>query len=178
MSRIAKKPIFVPNNVNILLTGKTITIKNNAKILQYSFHDSVLIEYKKDTLFFKPKQDKYYHWMQAGTVRALINSMIIGVTVGFERKIQLVGVGYRISMEKNHTIVMLLGYSHPIRYILPSEVTGEVLSPTEIILKSINKQLLGQVAADLRKKRKPECYKGKGVRYFNEKVRIKEAKKK
>ncbi|WP_417660100.1 50S ribosomal protein L6, partial [Pseudidiomarina sp.] len=114
---------------------------------------------------------------QAGTARSLVNNMVIGVTQGFERKLQLVGVGYRAQM-KGNAIALSLGFSHPVEHALPEGVSAECPSQTEIVLKSADKQLIGQVAANIRAYRKPEPYKGKGVRYFGEQVRSKEAKKK
>lgn len=115
--------------------------------------------------------------MQTGTARALVNNLVIGVSAGFERKLQLVGVGYK-AQAKGKVLNLALGFSHPIDYELPEGVTAETPTPTEIILKSSNKQLLGQVAADVRGYRPPEPYKGKGVRYADETVLRKEAKKK
>lgn len=178
MSRIAKKPIIVPLNVEIILNDRYIEVKNNNKGIKCFLNKSVIIDYIKNTLLFKSKFDTCDGWVQAGTMRSLVNSMIVGVTVGFSKKLKLVGVGYRINIEKENKISMLLGYSHEITYLLPKGIIAESISPTEIILKGIDKQLIGQVAANLRFKRKPESYKGKGVRYFDEVIRIKEAKKK
>ncbi|CAL4043369.1 50S ribosomal protein L6 [Buchnera aphidicola (Phyllaphis fagi)] len=178
MSRIAKKSITIPKNVKIMLNNNMITVESKNHILKRNFHSSVIIKNCNNVLFFKPKLKKYDSWMQAGTVRSLVNSMIIGVTQGFSKKLKLVGVGYKISIELNNIINMFLGYSHAIKYCLPHGIIAENISSTEIILKSIDKQLLGQVAANLRSKRKPESYKGKGIRYSDEFVRIKEAKKK
>ncbi|QCI27321.1 50S ribosomal protein L6 [Buchnera aphidicola] len=178
MSRIAKKPILVPDNINISLNKENITIIKDNQSISQNIHNSVQINYNDNKLFFKSKSNNYNGWMHAGTMRSLVNSMILGVTIGFSKKLQLIGVGYRISLEKNNVLNMSLGYSHIIKYVLPINVFATIISSTEIILKSINKQLLGQVAANLRSKRKPEVYKGKGIRYFNEYIRIKEAKKK
>ncbi|CAL4323947.1 50S ribosomal protein L6 [Buchnera aphidicola] len=178
MSRIAKKPILVPSNVHITLSDNFILVKSNNKFLKRYFSSSVIIEYKNDNLFFKSNVNQYDGWIQAGTTRSLVNSMIIGVTVGFSKKLQLVGVGYRINIEENNKINMFLGYSHTISYILPKGITAKNISSTEIILYGIDKQLVGQVASNIRNKRKPESYKGKGIRYSNEFIRIKEAKKK
>ena len=138
---------------------------------------SVEVKYEADTLTFAPKAGIVNADAQAGTARALVNAMVIGVTEGFTKKLQLVGVGYRAQM-KGNTVALSLGFSHPVEHELPAGVTGECPSQTEIILKSADKQLIGQVAADIRAYRKPEPYKGKGVRYADEVVRTKEAKKK
>ncbi|CAL4323638.1 50S ribosomal protein L6 [Buchnera aphidicola] len=178
MSRIAKKLIVIPSSVDVILKENNITITCNEKSLTHHFHNSVIIKFDDNKLFFQSRNNKNYGWMQAGTVRSLVHSMILGVTTGFTKKLSLIGVGYRVNIEKNNIISMYLGYSHVIKYHLPDEIKINSTSSTEMILYSFDKQLLGQVAANLRKKRKPESYKGKGIRYFNEKIRIKEAKKK
>ncbi|CAL4043895.1 50S ribosomal protein L6 [Buchnera aphidicola] len=178
MSRIAKNPVVIPSGVEINLKEQQIFIKGKHGELTYIFHKSVIIEQKKSLLFFTARLNYVDGWSQAGTSRALVYSMIIGVTEGFSKKLQLIGVGYRISLTKKNVINMSLGYSHPIKYELPCGVSAEITSQTEVVLKGANKQLVGQVAANLRSYRIPESYKGKGIRYENEVVRIKEAKKK
>lgn len=178
MSRIAKRPIVIPSGVEIKLTGKTLLIKGNNGELIYTINKSVIIENNDSCLFFKSNSSSVDGWSQAGTSRALVYSMIIGVTKGFIKKLQLFGVGYRVTMTEKNIINMSLGYSHPIKYQLPVGISAEIPSQTEIILKGSNKQLVGQVAANLRAYRVPEPYKGKGIRYENEIIRIKEAKKK
>lgn len=178
MSRIAKKPIIVPNNVNVVIKESMITVSSNSKKISYSFHTTVVIKYHENKLFFETNSNQQHGWMHAGTTRALVNSMILGVTLGFSKKLQLVGVGYKMNIDKNNVLNLFLGYSHVIKYCIPDNIVVTNISSTEITLTSFNKQLLGQVAANLRAKRKPEVYKGKGIRYFNEFIRIKEAKKK
>jgi len=178
MSRIAKCPIVIPSGVEIKLTKKTLLIKGCNDELTYLINKSVIIEHNNACLFFKAKSNCLDGWSQAGTSRALVYAMIIGVTKGFIKKLQLFGVGYRVTMIEKNTISMSLGYSHPIIHQLPVGVYAEIPSQTEIVLKGSNKQLIGQVAATLRAYRIPEPYKGKGIRYENEIVRIKEAKKK
>jgi len=178
MSRIAKNPIIIPSGVEINLKGKKILIKGANGNLTYTFNKSVIIEKKNSLLYFTACLNCVDGWSQAGTSRALVHSMIIGVTEGFSKKLQLVGVGYRVTLMEKNIINMSLGYSHTIKYKLPFGVIVEIPSQTEIILKGADKQLIGQVAADLRAYRVPEPYKGKGIRYENEVVRIKEAKKK
>jgi len=178
MSRIAKNPIIIPSGVEINLQGKKILIKGTNGNLTYTFNKSVIIEQKNALLYFTACLNCVDGWSQAGTSRALVYSMITGVTKGFSKKLQLVGVGYRAALTEKNIINMSLGYSHPIKYKLPFGVMVEIPSPTEIVLKGADKQLIGQVAADLRAYRVPEPYKGKGIRYENEVVRIKEAKKK
>jgi len=180
MSRIAKKPIFIPNNVNITLSEQVVKVQGKLDELTCIVHDSVLVRHENSYLFFSSKIDNNIQgWAQAGTTRSVISSMVVGVTVGFSKKLQLFGVGYRISIaEDSKNLNMSLGYSHIINYILPHGITVESISPVEIIVKGSNKQLVGQTAANLRSYRKPEPYKGKGIRYYNEIVRVKEAKKK
>ncbi|CAL4325199.1 50S ribosomal protein L6 [Buchnera aphidicola (Eriosoma lanigerum)] len=178
MSRIAKCPIIVPPEVEVILNEKSITIKKNQIVLNRLINDSVAVNFHNNVLTFKNKFNTVYGWAQAGTIRSLVYSMIIGVTHGFYKKLQLSGVGYRIAIHKTNIINMSLGYSHVIDYKLPIGVTATVIAQNEIILKSADKQLVGQVAANLRSYRVPESYKGKGVRYENEIIKIKEAKKK
>ncbi|QCI26119.1 50S ribosomal protein L6 [Buchnera aphidicola] len=178
MSRIAKKPICVPDDIDITFKGHTIIINHKKNCITRKVHESVIVEYIDNKIFFKPKFNTCAGWMYSGTERSLVNSMIIGVKVGFSKTLKVVGVGYKINIEKNNIINMSLGYSHTIQYVLPKDVIAESISTVEIVLKSMNKPLLGQVAANIRAKRKPEIYKGKGVRYLGEFIRIKEAKKK
>ncbi|WP_343153526.1 50S ribosomal protein L6 [Buchnera aphidicola (Mindarus keteleerifoliae)] len=180
MSRVAKRPILIPEGVKISFDKKKFLVKGKLGILIYDINDNVQINYKNNKISFKIKKkcNANDSWVQAGTARSLINSMIIGVSQGYEKKLQLIGVGYRVSLVQNNIIKMFLGYSHPIEYSAPDEVQVIVPSQTEILLKSSNKQLIGQVAANIRSFRPPEPYKGKGIRYADEIVRIKEAKKK
>ncbi|UDG81623.1 50S ribosomal protein L6 [Candidatus Profftia lariciata] len=177
MSRVAKTPIIIPIGVIIKLKGQKISIKGKNGELSRIIHNAVEVKHVNNTLIFSPREDFANAWAQAGTTRALLNIMIIGVTKGFIKKLQLVGVGYRAILQDNF-VHLSLGFSHPVKYNLPIGITAECLSPTEIVIKGSDKQLVGQVAADLRAYRRPEPYKGKGVRYADEVVRIKEAKKK
>ncbi|WP_294892840.1 50S ribosomal protein L6 [uncultured Gilliamella sp.] len=177
MSRVAKAPVVVPAGVEVKLNGQVITIKGKNGELSREINKAVVINQEKGQITFAPRDGFADAWAQAGTARALINAMVIGVTEGFTKKLQLVGVGYRAQV-KGNTIGLSLGYSHPIDHELPAGVTAECPSQTEIVLKSADKQLIGQVAADIRAYRRPEPYKGKGVRYADEVVRTKEAKKK
>ena len=177
MSRVAKAPVVVPAGVEVKLNGQVITIKGKNGELSREINKAVVINQEEGQITFVPRDGFADAWAQAGTARALINAMVIGVTEGFTKKLQLVGVGYRAQV-KGNTIGLSLGYSHPIDHELPAGVTAECPSQTEIVLKSADKQLIGQVAADIRAYRRPEPYKGKGVRYADEVVRTKEAKKK
>ncbi len=175
MSRIAKSPVTIPAGVTVKLDNQTLSVKGSKGSLEFVLHDSVAISQEADVLTVSSKDEK--SWSQAGTARSLINNMIIGVSTGFERKLQLVGVGYRAKANGN-VLNLSLGFSHPLDYQLPEGITAETPSNTEIVLKGIDKQALGQAAAEIRAFRAPEPYKGKGVRYADEHVRRKEAKKK
>jgi large subunit ribosomal protein L6 len=177
MSRIAKSPVEVPAAVSITLNGQALSVKGGKGTLALDIHASVEVKQDDNVLTFAPRDSAKQSEALAGTTRSLVNNMIIGVTQGFERKLNLVGVGYRAKAEGN-TVNLSLGFSEPINYTLPAGVTVETPSQTEIVLKSTDKQLLGQVAADIRAFREPEPYKGKGVRYSDENVLRKEAKKK
>ncbi|XBC41189.1 MAG: 50S ribosomal protein L6 [Buchnera aphidicola (Nurudea yanoniella)] len=178
MSRIAKKIVIVPSCVDIKLSGQKITVTNEKKILDRILNNNVIVSYINGHLSFKSKISSYKGWAQAGTARSLVFSMIVGVTTGFLKKLQLLGVGFRISLVNENALHLYLGYSHIIKYFIPKGISIECPSQTEIIIKGYDKQLVGQVAADIRSYRTPEAYKGKGIRYDNEIVRIKEAKKK
>ena len=177
MSRVAKAPVAIPAGVEVTLNGQEISVKGKNGTLKRSINASVVLTKDESVLTFAPRDGSANANAQAGTARALVNNMVIGVTAGFERKLQLVGVGYR-AQAKGKTVGLSLGFSHPVEYELPEGVTAECPTQTEIVLKSADKALLGQVAADIRSYRRPEPYKGKGVRYANEVVRTKEAKKK
>ena len=173
MSRVAKAPVNVPAGVQVTLNGQHLTVKGKNGELSREIHNAVEVKFDANEFTFAPKDDSAEANALAGTTRALVNNMVIGVTEGFTKKLQLVGVGYRAQM-KGNVVALSLGFEHA----LPAGVTGECPSQTEIVLKSADKQLIGQVAADIRAYRKPEPYKGKGVRYADEVVRTKEAKKK
>ncbi|PID51421.1 MAG: 50S ribosomal protein L6 [Pasteurellales bacterium] len=177
MSRVAKAPVNIPAGVEITLNGQQLTVKGKNGQLSRTIHSAVEVKQEEQTLVFLPKEGIYKSGAQAGTARSLVNAMVIGVSEGFTKGLKLVGVGYRAKLE-GKTIALNLGFSHPVNHELPEGVTAECPSQTEIVLKSADKQLLGQVAADIRAYRKPEPYKGKGVRYSDEVVRTKEAKKK
>jgi len=178
MSRVAKRPISVPDSVDVILKHQLIIVKGSNKILKYYINDKVKVNYSDNVLTFSGRSKYSDSWIQAGTSRSLVNSMIIGVTVGFFKKLHLSGVGYRVVIKSANLLHLSLGFSHIVIYKLPVEILAESPSPTELVLRSANKQLLGQVAANIRACRIPEPYKGKGIRYDNEVIRIKEAKKK
>ncbi|MEK9555886.1 MAG: 50S ribosomal protein L6 [Litorivicinaceae bacterium] len=177
MSRIAKAPIELPSGVDVNIAGQDVTVKGKNGTLSISLNDAVAVNQAENVLTFEPREGASDGWAQAGTARAIVNNMVTGVASGFEKKLTLIGVGYRAQVQGS-AINLTLGFSHPVVYNLPQGVTAETPSQTEIVLKSADKQLLGQVAAEIRAYRPPEPYKGKGVRYSDEYVRRKEAKKK
>ncbi|BBM00752.1 50S ribosomal protein L6 [Microbulbifer sp. GL-2] len=177
MSRVANSPIVVPAGVTVDLKGQNIAVKGGSGNLDMVIHGDVEVSQADSQLTFAARNSSKQARALAGTTRALVNNMVIGVSAGFEKKLQLLGVGYR-AKATGKTVNLTLGFSHPIDYQLPEGVTAETPSQTEIVLKSSNKQLLGQVAAEIRAFRPPEPYKGKGVRYADERVYRKEAKKK
>lgn len=177
MSRVAKYPVTIPSGVSVSLSLDKISVKGSKGELSMPIYEGVEILQEDSTLTFAVKNSSKTSKMMVGTTRALVNNMVTGVHVGFERKLELVGVGYR-AKANGSTLNMTLGYSHPIDYEMPDGVVVETPTQTEVILKGSDKQLLGKVAAEIRAFRQPEPYKGKGVRYANEAVHRKEAKKK
>lgn len=177
MSRIAKSPVDLPDGVDIKINGKEITVKGKKGTLSLVINNDVDIKQEDNVLTFSSTNASKQAIALTGTTRSLVNNMVVGVSQGFERKLILNGVGYR-AKASGKVLNLTLGFSHPIDYALPEGVTAETPSQTEIVLKSSDKQLLGQVAADVRAFRPPEPYKGKGVRYADEYVRRKDAKKK
>ncbi len=177
MSRIANSPVEVPAGVEVKLEAQDINVKGSKGSMALAIHQNVEVKQEENALTFAAKDGSKKSVALAGTTRALVNNMVFGVSTGFERKLILNGVGYRTKVAGN-TLNLVLGFSHDVNYELPEGVKAETPSQTEIVLKSADKQLLGQVAAEIRAFRPPEPYKGKGVRYADEHVRRKEAKKK
>lgn len=177
MSRIANSPVRVPSGVEITLNGQEIAAKGKNGTLSLTLHNSVEVVQADGELRFSPRDNAKQSEALAGTMRSLVSNLVTGVSEGFERKLQLVGVGYR-AKAAGKTLNLTLGFSHPVDYEMPEGVTVETPSQTEVVLRSADKHLLGQVAAEIRRFRPPEPYKGKGVRYADEMVRRKEAKKK
>ncbi|MBN8430508.1 50S ribosomal protein L6 [Microbulbifer salipaludis] len=177
MSRVANSPVSIPAGVSIDLKGQDIAVKGGNGNLNFNIHSDVEVKQEENQLTFAARNGSKQARALAGTTRALVNNMVVGVSQGFEKKLQLNGVGYR-AKASGKTVNLTLGFSHPVDYALPEGVTAETPSQTEIVLKSSDKQLLGQVAAEIRAFRPPEPYKGKGVRYADERVYRKEAKKK
>lgn len=177
MSRVGKQPVVIPNGVSANITGNKLSVKGSKGQLDLNLHSFTRVEQEDDKLLVKPVEQSAAHWAMTGTMRALINNMIIGVSQGFEKKLQLVGVGYR-AQAQGKKVNLSLGFSHPIEFTVPEGVSVETPSQTEILVKGSDKQLVGEVAAKIRAYRPPEPYKGKGVRYADEHVVMKEAKKK
>ncbi len=180
MSRVAKAPVLLPANVELTVGENTITVKGPKGTITQHCNRLVSVSKSKENdkqIIFKPAANDPNAWAQAGTVRALVNNMVHGVTNGFEITLELVGVGYR-AQSKPGSISLSLGFSHNVEYKLPEGVTVDTPNNTTIILKGIDKQLVGQVASEIRAFRPPEPYKGKGVKYAGETIVRKEAKKK
>jgi large subunit ribosomal protein L6 len=177
MSRVAKKPIELPSGVEVTVKGQSLTVKGGKGSLDHQVHRSVKVEQDGSVLTFSPRDGSKSANALAGTTRALVSNMVTGVSVGFEKKLQLVGVGYRAQAQGNK-LNLTLGFSHPVEYLVPEGISVETPSQTEVVVKGVNKQMVGQVAAEIRGYRPPEPYKGKGVKYADEIIVRKEAKKK
>jgi large subunit ribosomal protein L6 len=177
MSRIAKAPVIIPSGVDIKLAGNNVTVKGSNGQLSYDINSAVSFAINDNVIQVQWDKDDKKATAQAGTARAIVNNMIVGVSSGFEKKLTLIGVGYR-AQAKGNILNLALGFSHPVDFEVPAGVTVETPTQTEIIVKGSDKQLVGEVAAKIRAYRPPEPYKGKGVRYAEEHVARKEAKKK
>ncbi|MDZ7810889.1 MAG: 50S ribosomal protein L6 [Arhodomonas sp.] len=177
MSRVAKSPIQVPSGVEVTLQGQSVTVKGPKGELHHEIHDWVGVEHSDGVLQCEPRKTRQEAVALAGTTRAVLNNMVVGVSDGWERRLQLTGVGYR-AQAKGSTLNLTLGFSHPVDFPVPDGVTVETPTQTEVVVRGVDKQLVGQVAAKIRGFRPPEPYKGKGVRYADERVVLKEAKKK
>jgi len=177
MSRVANNPVDLPSSVQVNIANGMLSVKGGNGSLELQMHEMVDVVNEDNQLKLTAKNENKEAVALAGTFRALVNNMVIGVTDGFEKKLELIGVGYRAKAQ-GKTINLVLGYSHPIDYTLPEGVTAETPTQTEIVIKGADKQMVGQVAAEIREFRPPEPYKGKGIRYANERVYRKEAKKK
>lgn len=177
MSRIAKSPVTLPKGVELSINGNNVAVKGPKGSLNSVMHASVVVKNEDGVISFEPNGQSVDGWAQAGTARAIVNNMVTGVSEGFEKKLQLVGVGYRAKVEGN-VINLTLGFSHPVAHPLPEGVTAETPTQTEVVIRGADKQAVGQVAAQVRGYRPPEPYKGKGVKYSDERILRKEAKKK
>ncbi len=177
MSRIAKQPVELPKGVEFEQNGTVVTVKGGKGSLSMELNTEVQIAQDEGKLSFTPRSGSKFAIAMSGTTRALLANMVAGVSDGFERKLELVGVGYRAQAAGNK-LNLTLGFSHPVVYDVPEGISVETPSQTEVMIKGTDKQKVGQVAAEIRRFRPPEPYKGKGVRYANERVVLKEAKKK
>ncbi len=177
MSRVAKNPIQLPAGVEVTLAANEISVKGALGTLTQALRSDVSVQREGEQLQCTASNDSMQANAMSGTIRALIANMVVGVSRGFERKLTLVGVGYR-AQAAGDTLNLTLGYSHPVVYKMPNGVSVATPTQTEIVLKSTSKQKVGQVAAEIRAFRAPEPYKGKGVRYTDEVVILKETKKK
>lgn len=177
MSRVAKSPVVLPAGVEAKVDGQQVNVKGKNGALDLTVHPSVEVTAEENVLKFAPRDGSKQANALAGTTRSLVNNMVVGVDAGFEKKLLLQGVGYRAAV-KGNTVNLTLGFSHPIDYELPEGVSAAMEGQTTVVLKGADKQVIGQAAAEIRAFRPPEPYKGKGVRYADEYVRRKEAKKK
>ena len=175
MARIT--PISIPSGVQVTINEQHISVKGSKGTMEHNVHPLVEVQQQDDTLVFTPRGDQMGAVAQTGTARAVLRNLLTGVSEGFEKKLELVGVGYR-AQAQGKTLNLTLGFSHPVNYQLPEGVTAETPSQTEIVVKGVDKQKVGQVAAEIRAYRPPEPYKGKGVKYKDEHIIRKEAKKK
>ena len=177
MSRIAKAPVTIPSGVDVKLDGNTLTVKGSKGQLSHVLNSVVNVDITDNVIQMIWDKDNKVATAQAGTARAVLNNMVTGVSTGFERKLTLIGVGYRAQAKEN-ILSLSLGFSHPVDFQVPAGISVETPTQTEIVVKGSDKQLVGEVAAKIRAYRPPEPYKGKGVRYADEHVVRKEAKKK
>jgi len=175
-SRVARNPISVPKDVQVNVKDEVISVRGKRGEISTVLHSAVVMHHEDNQITFAAANDSIESKALSGTFRALVNNMVKGVTEGFERKLQLVGVGYRCQVQGS-VLNLSLGFSHPVKFEIPAGIKIETPSQTEVVISGIDKALVGQVAADIRAFRPPEPYKGKGVRYADEKVVIKETKK-
>ena len=177
MSRVGKMPVTVPQGVDVAINEAHISVKGTGGNLSIANNALVKVVHSADSLSFTPANESREANAMSGTLRQLVNNMVIGVTKGFEKKLNLVGVGYKAAAQGNK-LNLAVGYSHPVNFDMPSGIKVETPAPTEIIIKGAARQRVGQIAAEIRAVRPPEPYKGKGIRYSDEKIVIKETKKK
>ena len=177
MSRVGKMPVTVPQGVDVAINEAHISVKGTGGNLSIANNALVKVVHSADSLSFTPANESREANAMSGTLRQLVNNMVVGVTKGFEKKLNLVGVGYKAAAQGNK-LNLAVGYSHPVNFDMPSGIKVETPVPTEIIIKGADRQRVGQIAAEIRAVRPPEPYKGKGIRYSDEKIVIKETKKK
>ena len=177
MSRIAKQPVKIPSGVELSINGRELSAKGPKGFLTMTLHDKVIVTKKENMLSFSPKDQEKFSIAVAGTTRSVVSNIVTGVATGYEKKMVLVGVGYRAQLQ-GKKLNLSLGLSHPVIYQVPDGIEVEIPSPTEITVRGCSKQQVGQVCAEIRAFRPPEPYKGKGIKYLDEKIVRKDAKKK
>ena len=177
MSRVAKMPVLVPQGVDLSLSADLISVKGSLGSLVLKPNALVKIEQNDGKVTFAPADDSAAANAMSGTMRQLVNNMVVGVSKGFEKKLTLLGVGYKAQAQGNK-LNLTVGYSHPVEMVMPEGVKVETPAPTEVLIKGADRQRVGQIAAEVRAVRPPEPYNGKGIRYADERVAIKETKKK
>src|SRR4051812_10434124 len=170
MSRVGKQPIAIPSGVDITIAGERVTVKGPKGTLEHTIVGDVSVKREDDTLVVQRADDARQNRSLHGLTRSLLNNMVVGVSEGFAKDLEIVGVGYRAQAAGSDALELQLGFSHPVRFKAPEGVTFEVPAPTRITVRGFDKQTVGQVAADIRKIRKPEPYKGKGIRYAGERI--------
>ncbi|MGC2486643.1 MAG: 50S ribosomal protein L6 [Acidimicrobiales bacterium] len=176
MSRIGRNPITVPSNVEVSVMGDVITVKGPQATMSRTVPSGITLDQEGDTLVVSRESDETAQKALHGLTRTLVSNMVVGVTQGWSKELEIIGVGYRASAGAPGVLDLALGFSHPIKFTAPEGVTFEVPTPTRVIIKGPDKEIVGQVAANIRKLRKPEPYKGKGVRYLGERVARKAGK--
>ncbi|MDP4608539.1 MAG: 50S ribosomal protein L6 [Burkholderiaceae bacterium] len=177
MSRVAKMPVAIPQGVDVAISADRITVKGSLGALEQKLNPLVSIENKDGQMSFAPTDESAAANAMSGTMRQLVNNMVNGVSKGFEKKLNLVGVGFR-AQAQGAKLNLQIGFSHPVDFTMPDGITVQTPAPTEIVIKGADRQRVGQIAAEVRATRPPEPYKGKGIRYSDERVVIKETKKK
>ena len=177
MSRVGKQPVNVPAGVDVSINGAQISVKGSGGTLNLTLNSLVTVVNDAGKLSFKAANESREADAMSGTMRQLVNNMVVGVTKGFEKKLNLVGVGYK-AQATGGKLNLAVGYSHPVNFDMPAGITVATPTPTEILIKGADRQRVGQIAAEVRAVRPPEPYKGKGIRYADEKITIKETKKK
>ncbi|MSQ65913.1 MAG: 50S ribosomal protein L6 [Limnohabitans sp.] len=177
MSRVAKMPVAIPTGVEVTMNEQHISVKGAGGQLSITNNPLVKVVRQGESMTFDPADESREANAMSGTLRQLVNNMVVGVTKGFEKKLNLVGVGYKAAAQ-GAKLNLAVGYSHPVNIDMPSGIKVETPTPTEVIIKGVDRQRVGQIAAEIRAVRPPEPYKGKGIRYSDEKITIKETKKK
>lgn len=175
MSRIGKKPVMIPEGVTVTIDGSSVVVKGPKGELTNTFHSDMKISLEDNSVVVERPSDSKLHKTFHGTTRALINNMVVGVSEGFKKDLVIKGVGYRAQLQGN-TLVLSAGYSHPVELEIPEGITVEVPKPVNVSVMGINKEVVGEFAANIRAVRKPEPYLGKGIRYSDEQIRRKEGK--